>query len=136
LISVLRRRSLEPTPTGAEKAALIGKAEQEGRLRKREVKPPEILLGEFPARVVEQLDEGRRFLLEAPLQSALAHAQLARNLVALRLTEEQIIAHCRRERAAYKVPKEVRCPDALPKSAVGKILRKDLRDPLMGRQAS
>ena len=43
------------------------------------------------------------------------------------LTEEQIIAHCRRELAAYKVPKEVRFLDALPKSAVGKILRKDLR---------
>ncbi|HKF71471.1 MAG TPA: AMP-binding protein [Stellaceae bacterium] len=43
------------------------------------------------------------------------------------LTEEQVIAHCRRELAAYKVPKEVRFLDALPKSAVGKILRKDLR---------
>jgi long-chain acyl-CoA synthetase len=29
--------------------------------------------------------------------------------------------------AAYKVPKDVRFLDALPKSNVGKILRKDLR---------
>ncbi len=43
------------------------------------------------------------------------------------LTEEGVIAHCRRELAAYKVPKEVRFLDALPKSNVGKILRKDLR---------
>jgi long-chain acyl-CoA synthetase len=43
------------------------------------------------------------------------------------LTEADVIAHCRRELAAYKVPKEVRFLDALPKSAVGKILRKDLR---------
>jgi long-chain acyl-CoA synthetase len=43
------------------------------------------------------------------------------------LTEEDVIAHCRRELAAYKVPKEVRFLEALPKSAVGKILRKDLR---------
>jgi long-chain acyl-CoA synthetase len=43
------------------------------------------------------------------------------------LTEEDVIAHCRRELAAYKVPKEVRFLDALPKSNVGKILRKDLR---------
>jgi long-chain acyl-CoA synthetase len=45
-----------------------------------------------------------------------------------KLTEEDLIAHCRKELAAYKVPKEVRFLDALPKSNVGKILRKDLRD--------
>jgi long-chain acyl-CoA synthetase len=43
------------------------------------------------------------------------------------LTEADVIVHCRRELAAYKVPKEVRFLDALPKSNVGKILRKDLR---------
>jgi long-chain acyl-CoA synthetase len=43
------------------------------------------------------------------------------------LTEAELIAHCRRELTAYKVPKEVRFLDALPKSNVGKILRKDLR---------
>src|ERR1700730_8622370 len=43
------------------------------------------------------------------------------------LTEDDVIAHCRHELAAYKVPKEVRFLDALPKSNVGKILRKDLR---------
>ena len=44
------------------------------------------------------------------------------------LTEADVIAHCRCDLAAYKVPKEVRFLDALPKSNVGKILRKDLRD--------
>ncbi len=43
------------------------------------------------------------------------------------LSEADLIAHCRRELAAYKVPKDVRFLDALPKSTVGKILRKDLR---------
>jgi long-chain acyl-CoA synthetase len=43
------------------------------------------------------------------------------------LSEADLIAHCRRQLAAYKVPKEVRFLDALPKSNVGKILRKDLR---------
>jgi len=43
------------------------------------------------------------------------------------LTETEVIAHCRRELAAYKVPREVRFLEALPKSNVGKILRKDLR---------
>jgi long-chain acyl-CoA synthetase len=44
------------------------------------------------------------------------------------LTEADLIAHCRQQLSAYKVPKEVRFLDALPKSAVGKILRKDLRE--------
>ena len=43
------------------------------------------------------------------------------------LTEDVVIAHCRREMTTYKVPKQVRFLDALPKSSVGKILRKDLR---------
>jgi long-chain acyl-CoA synthetase len=43
------------------------------------------------------------------------------------LTETDLIAHCRRQLAAYKVPKYVRFLDAIPKSTVGKLLRKDLR---------
>jgi long-chain acyl-CoA synthetase len=43
------------------------------------------------------------------------------------LTETEVIAHCRRELAPYKVPREVRFLETLPKSNVGKILRKDLR---------
>ncbi len=44
------------------------------------------------------------------------------------LTAEQVSAHCRHELTAYKVPKIVRFVDALPKSTVGKILRRELRD--------
>ena len=43
------------------------------------------------------------------------------------LAESDVVAHCRREMAAYKVPKRVVFLEALPKSPVGKILRKDLR---------
>jgi long-chain acyl-CoA synthetase len=43
------------------------------------------------------------------------------------LTAADLIAHCRGQLAAYKVPREVHFLDALPKSNVGKILRKDLR---------
>ena len=43
------------------------------------------------------------------------------------LTEAQVVAHCKLELASYKVPKQVRFLEALPKSTVGKILRKDLR---------
>ncbi len=43
-------------------------------------------------------------------------------------TEEEIITFCREKLAAYKVPKKVEFRDSLPKSAVGKVLRKILRD--------
>ena len=42
--------------------------------------------------------------------------------------EEALISHCRQSLASYKVPKEVTVLEELPKSNVGKILRKDLRD--------
>jgi long-chain acyl-CoA synthetase len=44
------------------------------------------------------------------------------------LTEADVIAHCRTSMTSYKVPKMVRFIDALPKSTVGKILRRELRD--------
>ncbi len=44
------------------------------------------------------------------------------------LTEAELSAFCRARMAAYKVPKTIRIVDALPKSTVGKILRRELRD--------
>ena len=43
------------------------------------------------------------------------------------LTEADIRGHCKDHLTAYKVPKRVEFRDELPKSNVGKILRKDLR---------
>ena len=43
-------------------------------------------------------------------------------------TEEEIIAYCRERLARYKVPKLVEFRDELPKSLVGKVLRKVLRE--------
>lgn len=43
-------------------------------------------------------------------------------------TPEEIIAFCREKLAAYKAPKMVEFRDSLPKSAVGKILRRILRE--------
>ena len=43
-------------------------------------------------------------------------------------TAEEIIAHCRESLAAYKVPKIVEFIDELPKSAVGKVLRRELKE--------
>lgn len=44
------------------------------------------------------------------------------------LTDKEVIAYCREQLTGYKVPKEVVFVDDLPKSNVGKILRKELRD--------
>ncbi len=44
------------------------------------------------------------------------------------LTQEQLLAHCRENLTAYKVPREVEFLDELPKSNVGKILRRQLRE--------
>jgi long-chain acyl-CoA synthetase len=46
------------------------------------------------------------------------------------LTAEALIAHCRRSLTGYKVPKHVHFRNELPKSNVGKILRRALRDEL------
>lgn len=43
------------------------------------------------------------------------------------LDEAMMIEHCRAHLVAYKVPRQVRFLAALPKSTVGKILRRDLR---------
>jgi long-chain acyl-CoA synthetase len=47
------------------------------------------------------------------------------------LTAEQVIEFARRELTGYKVPKHVHFRDELPKTNVGKILRRALRDELL-----
>ena len=44
------------------------------------------------------------------------------------LTAEEVIAHCRENLTGYKVPKYVEFRTELPKTNVGKILRRELRD--------
>jgi long-chain acyl-CoA synthetase len=42
------------------------------------------------------------------------------------VSEEEIIAFCREHLAAFKVPTRVEYRSALPKSTVGKVLRREL----------
>ncbi|MFP3554505.1 AMP-binding protein [Paraburkholderia sp. SIMBA_049] len=52
------------------------------------------------------------------------------------LTEEQVIAHCRKNLTGYKVPKVVEFRDELPQTNVGKILRRELRDQELAKQTT
>jgi len=45
-----------------------------------------------------------------------------------RLTQEQLMQFCKEQLTAYKKPKYIEFRDALPKTNVGKILRRELRD--------
>ena len=47
-----------------------------------------------------------------------------------KLTEQDVIEHCRAQLTGYKVPKRVHFRDELPKTNVGKILRRELKDQL------
>lgn len=47
------------------------------------------------------------------------------------LAEEDLIAHCRQHLAGYKCPKTILFRSELPKSAAGKILKKDIRNTLV-----
>nr|WP_271213705.1 long-chain-fatty-acid--CoA ligase [Rhodococcus wratislaviensis]GLK40920.1 acyl-CoA synthetase [Rhodococcus wratislaviensis] len=45
------------------------------------------------------------------------------------LTEQDVLDHCRANLARFKCPAEVTFVDSLPRSAVGKVLKRDLRAP-------
>ncbi len=51
------------------------------------------------------------------------------------LTQESVREYCRENLTAYKVPKEIVFVNELPKSNVGKILRRELRDQELARLA-
>jgi len=51
------------------------------------------------------------------------------------LTAEALIRHCREHLTGYKVPREVEFRNELPKTNVGKILRRELRDEAKARAA-
>ncbi len=54
------------------------------------------------------------------------------------LTAEQLMAYCREQLTGYKRPKYIEFRNDLPKTNVGKILRRELRDekPAEQRQAA
>ena len=51
------------------------------------------------------------------------------------ITEADVIKYCRENLTGYKVPKEIEFRDDLPKTNVGKILRRELREEELARTA-
>ncbi len=45
------------------------------------------------------------------------------------LTKDAVIVHCKTQLTGYKLPRHVEFRDALPKTPIGKVLRRELRDP-------
>jgi long-chain acyl-CoA synthetase len=44
------------------------------------------------------------------------------------LTKEAVLAHCKSQLTGYKLPRHVEFRDGLPKTPIGKVLRRELRD--------
>ena len=44
------------------------------------------------------------------------------------LTKDAVIAHCRTQLTGYKMPRHIEFRDSLPKTPIGKVLRRELRD--------
>jgi long-chain acyl-CoA synthetase len=49
------------------------------------------------------------------------------------LTEEELRAFCRENLTGYKVPRRIEFRESLPKTNVGKVLRRALRDEVLGK---
>jgi long-chain acyl-CoA synthetase len=84
---------------------------------------------------VEEILSSHNCILEAavigvPLEQTgeAVKAFIVKNQQGKDLDAEQVIAHCREFLTAYKVPKQIVFMNELPKTAVGKILRRELRD--------
>jgi len=45
-----------------------------------------------------------------------------------RISKEEILAFCKKEMAAYKVPREIEFVDEVPKTASGEVLRRLVRE--------
>jgi fatty-acyl-CoA synthase len=63
-------------------------------------------------------------------------AGMAVVVAAAPVSEEELIAHCAERLARFKVPRQVRFVEALPRSGTGKLLKVELRDQLSVGAAS
>jgi long-chain acyl-CoA synthetase len=122
----------------------IGKFDEDGYLSVVDRKKDMIIAGGYNIYPVE-LDDvlmGHPKILEA-CTIGLPHEYRGETVKAFivvkegqELTEDEVVAYCKENLAAYKVPKIFEFIDELPKSAVGKILRRKLKDMEMEKTES
>ena len=84
-------------------------------------------------REIEEVLYGHEAVLEAAVIGVPheSHGEEVKAVLALKpgkqVTQDEIIAYCKQKLAAYKYPRIVELRDALPKTATGKILKRELR---------
>jgi long-chain acyl-CoA synthetase len=61
-------------------------------------------------------------------ETVAAFIVLKPGVVASDSTRQEIVSFCRKELTAYKVPKIIEFRESLPKSLIGKVLRRELRE--------
>lgn len=86
----------------------------------------------YPAEVEQALAKHPAVALSAVVSVAdVMKGELAKAFVVLRpsmsCSEEELMAHCKRELASYKVPRIIEFIESLPVTSTGKILRRALR---------
>ena len=122
-------------PGGWLRTGDIGRLDEAGFAYIEDRKKDMIIVSGFnvyPNEIEQVIAEMDGILEVAAIGIADEHAGEAVKVFAVRaseeVTEEQVLAHCREKLTAYKQPKIVAFRDELPKTNVGKILRRALRD--------
>jgi long-chain acyl-CoA synthetase len=122
----------------------LGKMDEDGFFTVVDRKKDMFIVGGFnvyPREIEEVLYQHSKVLEAAAIGIPdLARGENIKAYVVLKpgetATAEEIIAFCRENLTRYKVPREVEFRDALPKTMVGKILRRALRDEELAKKAS
>ncbi|MEW9898358.1 AMP-binding protein [Chitinivorax sp. PXF-14] len=123
------------TPDGWLLTGDVAQVEEDGRIRIVDRKKDMILVSGFNVypNEVENVIAQHPGVLEVAVIGIPNEemGELVRAYVVKRdqgLTEKAVIEHCRKLLTAYKVPRQIEFRTDLPKTNVGKILRKDLRE--------
>ena len=123
------------TADGFFKSGDVGVMDERGFFRIVDRKKDMILVSGFNVypNEVEEVVAGLAGVMEcAVIGIPDAHSGEAVKLVVVKkdpaLTEADVLAHCRHNLTGYKMPRVVEFRAELPKTPVGKVLRRELRD--------
>ncbi len=122
------------TPDGFLKSGDIGIMDERGRLRIVDRKKDMIIVSGFnvyPTEIEQVVAMNPKVLECAAIGVPDERSGEAVKLFVVRkdqsLTEQELLAYCREQLTGYKNPRHVEFRDSLPKSPVGKVLRRELR---------